>query len=485
METKFRLGGAGLIAGALALLLLAGGGLFFWMQAQDDELRESILVVLPGRPEPARLEPALVSAIDSAYREIEKGEDPVRGLERLTLLYQANGFLNEAIQGHDLLLQLQPEDPRWPHLLAFILAGYGQLEVALPLWEQVIALDPDYLPAHLRRAEALLKLNRPDDAREAYVIVQIKDPLNPYAFLGLARVAINRGDYRSARRYLLEAMGNSSNRIGGDLLVTVFDRLGEKEKADYLRGQAKASGAYTDIPDPWLNALMDYCYDPFQLVGGGGFAAFSGDAERGIRLVKRALQYDPDNVSAYFQLGNLYRDTGETTEAMLMYERAAELNPQLADAWLFRANLLLDVGEEVKGEELLALGLAHNPDSPALHLAWGERLLEKKQLEQAMREFKRSIELRPQEPEAYIALAMVYFQQERIEEGRAQLLASLDAEAANPVALATLAMIAISSGHEKEAREWMQAVDRQPRILEEHRQDLVRRFKETFGDDPY
>ncbi len=460
------------------LLVLSGCG------KSVEPAREEILAAFPEAPDSSGLTRELANAFAGAYKQIETGENPVAGLARLTRIYQANGYLNDAIKGEDLLLRLDPENPLWPHLLAFNLAGYGQLEPAIELWEKVMELAPDYLPAHLRRAEALLKLNRLDDARDAYLVVLIKDPDNAHANHGLARIEIDHGDYESALPYLQKSMATSKGTIGIQLMVTVLDRIGQSEKADSIRAMARTLEGHTDIIDPWFDSLIDYCYDPYQLVTAAGTKVFAGDVEGGIAIMNRALSYDPDYASAYHQLGIIYRDAGRPQEALPNFARAAELNPKLPDAWLFQALIYLDRGMTEEGEKLLTLGLAHNPASPSLHRVWGEQLMKKGRIDDAEKEFKRSIELRPQEPEPYLALARIYMDQDKLEEAREKVLESLNAEAGNPMGLTMMVVLNINLGDEEKALEWLRRVDLQPRITDDVRGQLVGFFERAFGHKP-
>lgn len=462
----------GVAAVALALVL----GLRLLPKGQE------LPVEPPPLPELDRAHPHLARQLEQIDAKVRQGE--LESLGRLARMYHANGYLNEAIQVYDILLQVEPEDPRWPHLLAFILAGYGRLEVSLPLWERVIELDPGYLPAHFRRADALLKLNRFEEARQVYNEVRKQDFDNPYAFVGLARLAINEGELQQARSHLLDAAGNSDNRIGIDLLVTVFEQLGEKGKAAYLRGQQKAKGSYTDMVDPWLQDLMDVCYDPYQLVTAGGFAAFSGDLDRGKAILKRALRYEPDHAMAHFQIAGMYAAAGDHDKALEHFARTASIDPTYADAWLRQAELYRELGEDGKADEMLTRGLANRPDSPALNLAWGEQLQKRGELDGAIRRLRRSIALRPNEAQAYIILAGVYFQKNAFREAEDLLLESLEYEPGNPVVLTTMARLSIHLLDRTEADQWIARVREQPRILPEHVKLLEAAYEEAFGRQP-
>ena len=483
METKGKLNKL-LLAAFVTITVIAIAGSFVWIKVSDGRERREIYSALPDMPDPADTEPVVYSAIQRAHDEILSGRDPLAGLGNLARVYQANGFLNRAIEVLDALLKRDQENPYWPHYLAFILAGYGQLEVAIPLWERTIQLEPDYMPAHLRRGEALLKLNRNEDAKDAFLRVLIHDAGNPHAFHGLARVYIDEGDYVTALDYLNKSMANSDGSVGIQLMVTVLDQLGQTKKANAIRGTARTLETYSDIPDIWIHELVDYCYDPYQLVSGGGFAVYAGDITRGIALMKRAILYEPDNALAQYQLGVVYEQDGQVEEAIAQYEKAVELDRALSDAWLRRASIYLEAGHENKGDEILARGLSNCPASPALHLMYGERLFEKGRLREAEAALMRSVELRPQEPEAYNMLARVYLQENRLIKAREWSLASLEAEGANPAGLSITALASISLRDKESARKWLKEIQSQPRITQSDREQMEVFFEQAFGEKP-
>lgn len=467
-----------LLLSGLISVVLAGSAVAWYHQRTMAHQR--FLESVPELPDLSDAVPPLRNALEQAYADLRNPGDTISDLVRLGQLYHGNGYLNKAIEIYDLLLRLDPGNPRVPHLLAFILAGYGRLEVALPLWEQVIDLAPDYLPARVRLADALFKLNRFEEAKSAYEAVLSADPKNPYGLVGLARLAINEEDYLRARGFLIEAAGESQNRIGVDLLVTVFEKLGEDDKAAYLRGQAKAMGTFTDIADPWLTRLLNACYDSYQLVSGGGFAAFSGDLDRGVELLNRALLFDPDNATAWFSLADIRARQGNTAAAMAAYRKVIERDPLRADAWLKLSELQRESGHVELADKTLTEGLARRPDSPALNLAWGDRLQETGQLRLAEQYVARSLEERPNEAPGYISMAGILFAQGRLEEGEAQLLKALEYEPGNPIVILMMAKIKITLGDREAADHWMREIAMQPRVLPRDARMLKEHYEATF-----
>lgn len=97
--------------------------------------------------------------VTQCEQRARQGPDRLDTLAELSRLYHANGFLAATSRCYEGLLRVDPDNPRWMYRFASILAGYGQLHEALPLFRRMVALAPRNLPARLRLAEALLDLN--------------------------------------------------------------------------------------------------------------------------------------------------------------------------------------------------------------------------------------------------------------------------------------------------------------------------------------
>ena len=111
--------------------------------------------------------------------------------------------------------------------------------------------------------------------------------------------------WEQAREKLESVVNKSGNTLGYDLIVTLYEKLGLTERARLLRAGAKASGAYRDPADPWLDALMADCHDPYRLALAAGNQARYGDTPGAVLLLERAVAIAPDDVSSRYQLGSL------------------------------------------------------------------------------------------------------------------------------------------------------------------------------------
>ncbi len=461
------------------LLIATAGGVWWWQTATT---RQSVVAAsLPALPDlsvaPAMMREQIVAA-DARAKTRTRAQ---KGLAELAQLYHANGFLDEAMRCYSGLEQLEPTQARWAHLHATILAGYGEAEPALALWRRVVQLAPDYVPARLRMGDCLLKANRPDEAADVYAAVLKSNPTQAYAMFGLARVDFEAGHLEKARERLEVIVSQTNYQLGYDLIVTVYERLGLEDRARAIRGVATASGAYRDPADPWVDSMLELCFDPFRLSLNAGVVARLGDRAGAQRLLERGIELSPNDVALRFQLGTLAVDRGDSKLAADQLERCTILAPDFADSWAHLSGLQANMGDTAAAERTLATGLKNCPQSPGLHLMRARNLREAGRTEEAINEFMISARLRPNDADAYIELGNTYIGLNRVDEGIAQLRAALEAEPGNPMALSVLAFHAITSEGEGEARRWMAKVENQPRVSKDMAEKLARAYQQEFG----
>jgi tetratricopeptide (TPR) repeat protein len=470
----------GILAVAIALVATAAG---LWRRSsvRAETLRESV----PARPAltgfPAEFA-RRVTACEQLVRDRTGGLSP---LGELAALYQANGFLIEASQCYRGLLRLDPANPRWPHLLAGIYADYGQLEAALALWRRVTQLAPDYLPARIRMGDVLLKLDRGDEAAAAYSAALGRDANNPFALLGLARIDVAAKRWAQARARLEPAARQTGFKIGGDLLATVYEQLGERDQAAAIRARGKSSGAFYDIPDPWKDGLMEDCFDVYRLSVAGGFAAHRGDRPTALRLLKRAISLAPDNAQTYFQIGLLELEARDYDQARRHFEACVARDPGFSDGWAQLYGVCRTLGDDAAAVRALDQGLAHCPQSPGLHLSHARRLAAAGEWDGAVGEYNEVIRLRPNEAGPFVELAGLYFHRDRVSEGIALLHQALAGEPDFPPALGVLALYSINGGDETVAKKWMLRARRQVRMPRAQMQALVAQYRRQFGHEPW
>lgn len=464
---------------AVAALLLAAG--LTWQRLQ---LRDAVAESLPPRPNLSTAVPVLIDEIDTAERRA-RGWRPLDGLAKLARLYHANGFLAEARTCEEGLLRLDPSNPQWPYLLADILGGFGELDESVRLLRQSLALAPDYVPARVKLGETLLKLNEPAEAARAFGEALARDPANPHARLGLARRDLAARDWAAARERLQQLVAGAP-KLGAAwaMLATVDDHLGDKAAAAADRAKENLSGGVAEMPDPWISALLDDCYDAYRLRIAADVWRNSEDSAKPLALLQRAVAIAPRDAPAHRQLGRFYVQLNRAAEARRHLERAAELDPTDADNWNYLIRLLNDMGDAPAAGRALATGLAHCPSSPGLHLEKGRRLAAAGDYEAAAAEFELTRRLRPEESNAYVELAQTYFRRGLLDEGMVEIRRALSVDPEQPIALVLLARYAISTGDEAAARGWIQRIRAQPKVPARDLQMVLDEYRRAFGREP-
>lgn len=464
---------------ALPVIVLATAGGWWWWHAGTQQAM--VASALPVIPDQGATAPALGGEIAHADTRARSRLTARRGLVELSRLYHSNGFFAEALTCYNILEKLEPSEPRWLHLHASILAGYGELDPAIKLWQRVTQLAPDYVAARLRLGDAFLKANQAAQAAVEYESVLKLRPDDSYAQLGLARIDLEAKQWARAKERLEAIVRQTNFSLGYDLIVSLYERLGLRDEAAVIRGSAKASGAYRDFPDLWLNELMDVCYDPFRLGLTAGVAAQGGDTAAAIRLLQRAIRLAPDDVSSHFQLGGIAEMQKDAKTAREQFELCTQISPAFPDGWAHLSDLQARNGEPAAAERTLTEGLAHCPDSPGLHLMRARKLREAGQAGAAVNEYQTSIRLRPNEPDAYVELGKLFIDLGQENEGIRQMQLALEADPGDPTALGMMVFHTISTGHETEARHWLNRLTLQPRTPRELTSVLFQAYQQAFG----
>ncbi len=137
--------------------------------------------------------------------------------------------------------------------------------------------------------------------------------------------------------------------------------------------------------------------------------------------LRKALDIEPDNEKALFQLADLLRTRGEPIEAIQYYEQLVMLDPDDVKMRSNVAALLMQQGRSQEAVTHLQAAVDIAPDSAALHMNLGGLYAGVGQIELAVGEIKRALELKPEFVEARFNLAMLYATQRRVGDARREL----------------------------------------------------------------
>ena len=434
----------------------------------------------PGQPEEAgSAAPGLDARLASCVSRLQAWPPDHSALSEFSLLCHANGMLEPAMTGYRALLVLEPNEARWPHLLATILAGYGRLDEALPLLRRTTVLAPDHLVSWLRLGDALFKANSTTEAETVYEAALKRAPGNPYALLGLARCDLQRERWTAARSHLQQAVVSEPKFAGAQsLLASVFERLGNPEAAAVARNRAANDGHYTDPPDSWTDELTAYCHNPYTLLITASAATADGTPAKALPPLRRALILVPDDPRMHRQLAKTLSNLGDMAGARSALEKAVALSSGDENMQLDLIALLQVTKDRDALKKAVASAVAACPASPALHFEAGLLAVEAGQLPEAEVHFRFTWKNRPEQPEAARELAKIYFRTGRDPEGIAILEKLLAFESHDIATHILLVQHGLETGDQRTAAWLHQArnTGMQDRQLAELQQNFQRRF---------
>jgi HemY protein len=375
-------------------------------------------------------------------------------------LYHANGFTREAGACWRILQREQPAAARWAYYLADVARADGDYEQAEHQLTKTTAHDPGYAPAWLRLAEMKFKSGRFAAAEQDYRRRLELVPGDPYAELGLARVAqqLNRP---AETRQRLEQLIARDPKFGAaqNLYAELLAAAGQEDLADYHRWLGREAGRFREAEDPWLDELNRWCHDARQLCHLGTIAYQTGQGDRGRGYFERAIVAAPGDPLAYQLLGELLLSQGEIQAARDVLQRGIAQAQPAAPApshYLALSQAWEKLGAPDRAMQALTAGLGRHPDSAELHHGLGVLLAQLGQKQDAIAAYRQALALNPALAEADFSLALALLESGRREEAVNALQHSLTAQPAFPKSRLLLGRLAMDAGRLNEAGDYLQ-----------------------------
>ncbi|MEI9973677.1 MAG: tetratricopeptide repeat protein [Ignavibacteriota bacterium] len=146
-----------------------------------------------------------------------------------------------------------------------------------------------------------------------------------------------------------------------------------------------------------------------------------GDRGAAVAELREAVRIRPYFATAHAELGQLLAKQGRQPDALAELRRAAELNPNSADTHFRMGSVLGALGHNNDAANEFRAGLRLQPDDPDGHYNLAIALSQSGKLPEAVPEFEAALRSRPDDADARFGLAMALANLDRYEEARAQL----------------------------------------------------------------
>jgi Tfp pilus assembly protein PilF len=438
---------ARLLAGIAAILILGLSGVAVWRQPAHGP---SSSAPLPAPPTLAGKPAILRERLLAAERKAREPAATPDAMAELGRLYYANGFIPQAEACWEFLRRKQPADARWTYYLADLRRSQSNYAEMTALLEQTLALAPNYAPARLQLANLQLKSGEFDAAARNYRLRLEALPQDPYARVGLVRIALQAGRTDEARALLEQLLNDTPHfSTGHNLYAELLAAAGDDAGANRHRWLGRETLRYREPEDPWLEELQPACYDYDRLCVSGTIEFQTEQHDRARIYFERAIEVDPARPHAYEMLASVYLKRGDAGRARdLLTSALPRLEPAKAAgvfASLSQAYRALE--EPREAIRVARQGLEQVGQHSALLDALGAALAAAGEHEEAISAWKTALAQNPGDAAMNHNLARSFLALRRLDDALAALDRSLTLQ---PTYLPTLLLrgeIELQAGH--------------------------------------
>jgi tetratricopeptide (TPR) repeat protein len=390
-------------------------------------------------------------------------------------------FYDQAERCYAIAAKLSGPGWRWTYYRALAEGAGGDVDGLAAGLRQVVAEAPGFSPAWWQLGEVEFKAGRYDRAGEAWRrVLPLQEqappdtkpgaaaraasaPISGYAALGLARIAMLQGNAEGARD-VLERVTERSPGFGPAfrLLGSAYAALNRTEDAKRAVRIADRLPAYDPYVDPMIDALARESRSSTFLLQQASTADLDTNAAWREYLVRRAVELDPANTDALYELASMLRMLRRYDEAMELLERYRHLVPGDFQALADIGRCLSGLQRYAEAESVLRRAL-QGLDDANTHFDLGVALDRLGRLPEAIAEYQRALERNPNHGNALNYLGVSFVRQGKLKEAARQFERVIAADPDNADAHSNLGAVFLTEGARDQAdREFRAALQVNP-----------------------
>ncbi len=252
----------------------------------------------------------LGKAEESLKKAIELDKSYVEAQMVLGFVYEVEGNLRDAIKQYRNVVEINPAHKEAHARLGHVYFRQGEMDEAIGEIRELIRLDPHSPESHLKLFSIYVIRNRYDDAKAVLEEALAQGVSEAVIYASLGYVSILDKDYKQAIEYYKIAVRKEPKDILYRFYLGVAtNRSGNKKKAIHIL-EGCVSG---DIDFPEIYNYLGYLY-----------VEEGKNLDRAVKLIRKALELDPENGAYLDSLGWAYYKKGMMAEALEYMKRAVE-----------------------------------------------------------------------------------------------------------------------------------------------------------------
>ena len=300
------------------------------------------------------------------------------------------GKVQEADRYYTAILKANPKHPDANHNMGVLAVGVGKVEHALSFFETALEVNQNISQFWLSYIDALIKLNRMDDARS--ILAQAKNKgANGNAFDQIEKILDAQYDTK------LNNQGPPQEE-----LIKLTQLYKQNRSQQVFNEAQKLTKKYTQSPTLW-NLL-------------GASAAQIGNLDNAILAFQNAISIRPDYAEAYNNMGNTLKEQGKLEEAIDAYNKALFNKPDYAKAYTNMGNALKEQGKLEEAIYAYNKAISIKPDFAEAYLEMGITFNDQDKLEEAIEAFTNAVTINPNYSEAFNNMGNILKEQHKLDE---------------------------------------------------------------------
>ncbi len=396
----------------LSLVLILGGvisgGYFLWLEWTTPTVPEVDLT---------HVEPLAAEGIAKARELVVKNPRRAEAWGEFAMTLHAHDFFLHAQACYGHAERFDPTNPVWPYLRADCWKAEGDARIAIEHLRRAALLSSTEPTPSIRLAELLMETGQVEESATTFQDVLRTYPSNPRAHLGLARIALSRGNGRASLSHI-----NNCLAVTGDippallLLAETYQDLGEPEMA----ADANRRASMSKQGQTWLDEYMLLVGARRQGIVGASQRAIAhynaGRHEEAIQELAALLAKQPNSPKVLAGLGRMYVVCKQPANGLPHLRKAIELDPELLDAHFYLASGLMELQQHTEAVAEFRAVVARKPDYPDASHRLGQCLYLLRDRASAVEALLDAVRYAPNNVRAQKNLAIVLFELQRYDE---------------------------------------------------------------------
>ena len=396
-------------------------------------LRQTMPPVMSG------VEPPLQERIRAAYASLKSADSsPTISDLDLGRLYGQVGKLLLAAELHDQaephLLNaraLEPGELAWPYYLAHAYRLKYRADQAIPLFEEVLRIKSDHVPALVWLGTLHADGGRRDRAEPLLAKAVSLDPRSAAALFELGKSALAAGDAARAVTHLEAALAADPDADGVHYaLAMAYRARGDEQRAAAHVRLWRDERLYP--ADPLMEEITGLLKTAVVYEIRGTQAMDDRKWAEAAALFREGLKVAPRDATLHQNLGTALYLSGDSQGAEAEFEEAVRLLPGYARALFSLGVIREERGRDPEAIDLFSRAVATDPAMVSARASLADALRRSGRLDAAIAEYVEVVKLDPSASQARFGQAMALVRLRRYAEARAVLEEATRANAEQP-----------------------------------------------------